>query len=433
MACAHFERRGVRLPEVLHAHRKPARHVAGEHQPARAASRDRIQPAALRIGPLLDREPIGRSLRQLEIVPHRPIGEQFLPRRVEGLLVGDALSRKLVRIRRALQLPPPRRRLHRLRPQSVAFARESHVAIVYLLAHRHGEGEAEPVDEVLRVVAVEDDRVHQAHGLGAAVEVQAHRERQPLARVILMHAFDLDHRAHRPALLHRDLLDVAGELGEAQDAGRRTVFQRADQASVARHHAPVDSHRLDKCRPLLRNAALQLAGVDIDCLRRLRDLDAGPRGRRSRCEAERTARARDRGEPGELDRSVRPIGQRPRLQRQRLAVVRRQRKRLRTSHRSTRPRHAPTDSGLDPRRRAAQPSDRHRPVSRWRLLLHRCRRGGARQNSNCTTSRNFHRSPHCVSHASLQRRVASALQSMCGSSDTGPSYPMPRSARKCAA
>ena len=188
-----------------------------------------------------------------------------------------------------------------------------------------------------------------------------------------------------------------------------------------------------KCRPLLRNAALQLAGVDIDCLRGLRDLDAGPRGRRSRCEAERTARARDRGEPGELDRSVRPIGQRPRLQRQRLAVVRRERKRLRTCHRSTRPRHTPTDSGLHARRRAVQPSDRHRPVPRLRLLLHRRRRGGARQNSNCTTSCDFHVPSTALSTASLHRRVASALKSMCGSSDTGPSYPISRSARKCAA
>ena len=37
---------------------------------------------------------------------------------------------------------------------------------MYLLAHGQGEGEAEPLDEVLGVIAVEDDGVHQANGPG---------------------------------------------------------------------------------------------------------------------------------------------------------------------------------------------------------------------------------------------------------------------------
>ena len=38
---------------------------------------------------------------------------------------------------------------------------------MYLFAHGHGEGEAEPLDEVLGVIAVENDGVHEAHGLRA--------------------------------------------------------------------------------------------------------------------------------------------------------------------------------------------------------------------------------------------------------------------------
>ena len=42
------------------------------------------------------------------------------------------------------------------------FAGETHVAIVRLLAHRHGEANAERADEVLVLVAVEDERVDDA-------------------------------------------------------------------------------------------------------------------------------------------------------------------------------------------------------------------------------------------------------------------------------
>jgi hypothetical protein len=77
--------------------------------------------------------------------------------RVEGLLVGDALTGKLVRIACAREVAPAGDRLHRLAPHSAVFPGEADVAVVNLLPHRHREHHAQPADEVLLVVAVEDD------------------------------------------------------------------------------------------------------------------------------------------------------------------------------------------------------------------------------------------------------------------------------------
>ena len=49
-------------------------------------------------------------------------------------------------------------------PQPVVLAREADVAVVDLLAHRHGEGHAQAADEILLLVAVEDDGVDHPHG-----------------------------------------------------------------------------------------------------------------------------------------------------------------------------------------------------------------------------------------------------------------------------
>ena len=91
---------------------------------------------------------------------------QLLAGGVERFLVRDALARELIGVTACpWQHAAAGQRLDGLGPEPVALARESHVAIVHLLAHRHGEGEAEPFDEILLVVAVENDGVDQAHGL----------------------------------------------------------------------------------------------------------------------------------------------------------------------------------------------------------------------------------------------------------------------------
>ena len=321
------------------------------------------------------------------------------------------------------------------------------------------------------------------------VEVEPHRERQPLAGLVPVYAFDLHDRAHGSRLLHRDIPYAAGELGEAQDAGCRAVFQRAGQATVARYDTAVDGHTLDECGSLFRDAALQFpVSMSMACglsVSLTAGLGAGVAGARRKG----PGAGRDRGESRELDRPIRPIGEGPRLQGQRLAVARRERESLRAAHRSARPGHAPTHAGLDSGCGAAQPADRHRGVALCRLGLERRCRGASRQKSDSAPTRDgkpgetgdrrnvfqfslsslvrtgkrsvcprfsllrsqffqwlgshiLHTfetgkrsvcpwvSCPWVSHASRQRRVDSALQSMCGSNDIGPSYPIACNARK---
>jgi hypothetical protein len=105
------------------------------------------------------------------------------------------------------------------------------VAIVCLLAHRDGEGEAEAFDEIALVVAVEDDGVHEADGCLSRVKVQAHHKRQPLTRRVLVNPFHLNGDSHRARVLHGKLLDLAGEL--------RAVVQNADELAVSRDDAIV--------------------------------------------------------------------------------------------------------------------------------------------------------------------------------------------------
>ena len=219
-----------------------------------------------------------------------------------------------------------------------------------LLAHRHGEGQAEAADEIFLLVAIEDDGVHQAHLLQAGVEIQAHGEGKPLARAGFgfVNTFDLDHDAHRAGLFHRDLADAAGEIG--------AVFERTDEASLARHHAALHGHRVDQERALPGDAALEPARVDVDSRTALGDLHRrSGSGRRARRQFERarSARAGHGREAGPLHGTVGPIRQRPVLQGQGFAVGGGQSEALVPAHRATRPGNSPTDTAVDRRRTPA--------------------------------------------------------------------------------
>jgi hypothetical protein len=117
---------------------------------------------------------------------------------------------------------------------------EAHVAVVQLFAHRHCEDHAEPADEILFVIAIEDDRMDHADRRGARIEVQAHDERKPLAIRALVDALESHHRAHRAALLDGRALDFAAEGSAA--------IERAEQRSIASHGAAIDRERFDDCR-----------------------------------------------------------------------------------------------------------------------------------------------------------------------------------------
>ena len=157
------------------------------------------------------------------------------------------------------------------------------MAVLHLLAHRHGKGHAESADEVALLVAVVNEGVDHPHRFLAGVEIQPDHERQPLAGAFraLVLALQLDHGAHRPRLLDRHFL----ELGFETLAHRRrrgvavgTVLQDADQPAVAGDLATVDDHRLDELRAPLRDATFQPAGVDLVGRVAAVDLDRRPGG-----------------------------------------------------------------------------------------------------------------------------------------------------------
>ena len=101
--------------------------------------------------------------------------------------------------------------------------------VVNLLAHRHRENHAQAADEVLFLIAIENDRVHHPHGGLAGVEVKPDGERQPfpIALLGLMRAFDLDYGAQRAGLLHGDFLDGAREMLQANQIRVGVIFERA--------------------------------------------------------------------------------------------------------------------------------------------------------------------------------------------------------------
>ena len=250
------------------------------------------------------------------------------------------------------------------------------MAIVNLLAHRDGEDQAEAADEILLVIAVEDDGVDQAHRLAARRRNRGARRRAATRGASLLWTPSiLTDGAHRPGLLDGDLLDRAGEFGEAQDAGRRAVFERADQARRrARPRGRRWSSMSMNAPPCfgMRHWSLpvSMSMACADCVTFSGAAAAGVPGARRKG----PARAGDGGEAAELDRAIGPIGQRPRLQGERLAVVGGERERLVAAYGAARPRHAPTHAGFDAglRRRASRCRAVRSPGLRLRLPAFDC-------------------------------------------------------------
>ena len=140
-----------------------------------------------------------------------------------------------------------KQRLDRLGPKPITFAAEADVTILDFLAHRHVERHAQPADEILRLVTVENNRMDHANRGQAGVEIEPDVKRQPLARAALgfMHAVEFHHRTHRAALLDCDLLDFAAEFLERRGfvhVQLRAILQHANQPSFAGDLAPVNAH-----------------------------------------------------------------------------------------------------------------------------------------------------------------------------------------------
>jgi hypothetical protein len=148
-------------------------------------------------------------------------------------------------------------------------AGEAHGAVHGLVAHGHGELHAEAADEVLLLVAVEDDGVDEAHGGLAGIEVEPHGEGQPFAPAgcAFMKAVDFHHSANRAVLLKRHRLDAAEIfLASRGIFGIRlgTVLQNADELAVLGDGVAVDRHPIDEVGPGFGNRASQRAGIDLN-------------------------------------------------------------------------------------------------------------------------------------------------------------------------
>src|SRR5262249_13657959 len=153
-------------------------------QPCGAPTGPGRYPGAFRVGSFESCKPVGVWLDQLEIVPHRPIGQKALAASVIGFLIGNAPAGDLIRIDVGASLrvgheaaAAPDHRLNRLRPQSQSLARKTHVTVVNLLAHRDREDHAQPAYEIPALVAVVNDGVDHANRLLAGVKIEADDKR----------------------------------------------------------------------------------------------------------------------------------------------------------------------------------------------------------------------------------------------------------------
>jgi hypothetical protein len=205
--------RGERLPEVLDADGEATAEVAGVCETRSAGAGVGVDPGALGAGALDDGETVGIGLDELEVVPDGVLGKDRA--------AGEGLARFL---RDAASAG-----LQRFGPEAAVWAGKADSAVQGLVAHGNVDLEAEAADEVLLLVAVEDDGVDDADGGLATEEVETHGEGEPLALGdgTAMHAFDLDHGADWALLLHSDVLHFA-EVAFAA----RGVFRVAVRAAL---------------------------------------------------------------------------------------------------------------------------------------------------------------------------------------------------------
>ena len=371
---ANFQPGRKRLPKILHADGESAAHIADKRQARRPPAGIRKDPGALRVGALVDREALGRGLRQFVVAPDRVLFLGILGVKPPAV---EPLARRLGDIAAA--------RLDRLGPQTARRARETHVPIVGLLPQRHREGQSDPANKILLLLAVEHERVHDADRLLSRIKIQPHGKRQPRTRAAhrLVHPFQFDHRADRAGLLNRHLADVAQKLL----AGRRGAFVHVGTVLHDTHELPrprdlatTDGQRLDQIRPGRPQARLHCPGVDVDCPVALPQRHRRPRraGARFGRDGKRPRHpGSDRGgESAPLQRTVRPVGERPGLRRQRFALGVLEREGLPFFHGALRPRDPETHALGHARRGLVEPVDRH-------LGTHR-RGSGAKDGSDQT-------------------------------------------------
>ena len=245
-----LERSGERLPEVLDADGEATAEVAGVCEAGGARAGVGVDPGTLGAGALDDGESVGIGLDELEVVPDGVLGK--------GRAAGGA--RRFLRDAASAGL-------QRFRPEAAVGTCKADGAVHGLVAHGDVDLETEAADEVLLLVAVEDDGVDDADGGLAAEEVEAHGEGEPLAlrHGTAVHAFDPDHGADWTLLFHGDALDLAEKFlacGRVLRIAGWPFLQDANQLARSSDHLAAEGDGVDEVGTGEWDGALHCSGFD---------------------------------------------------------------------------------------------------------------------------------------------------------------------------
>jgi hypothetical protein len=350
------------LPEIANPECDAARWAADVAETARARARRGIEPCVAVRRALADGERIRVRLRQCPVAERGDVLLEIVDDRRER--AGRA-ARDL-RVARGLAgvTSQAREATHGFSEHTIAYARETDVAVVERIGKRRRESQADAANEILVLFAVEHDRVQHAQRVAAGIEIEAQCERQPAPAGARMLAFDLHDRARGAFVLEGDVLDGALEGFGRHDAVARSraILPQQDQLAVSQLLSPVAPDGRDHGGAAARQVANERARVDFERGRRLAHGDCARSARRvPRChDFERSVadpRARYQRMTGPLQRTVGPVGERPGLQRADGAACIAQREVARCLEFSARPRRAPGDALSRCRRPIVEPAN----------------------------------------------------------------------------
>ena len=234
------------LPEVADAECDAARWTTDITQATRAMALCGVEPGVAVGGAFADRERIRIRLQQCPVAERGDVLHSFRDHRADRAR-GGSFYLRLARSRAGIATQA-REAAHGFGEQTVLLADEAHVTIVQRVVERRREPQAESADEILRFVAVEHDGVQHAQAFGACIEIQSQRKRQPFARAIRVFAFELHHRAHRPALFDGDFLERTLEilLTHLGVAGRSaSILEQQNELAVPQRLASAAGNGFD--------------------------------------------------------------------------------------------------------------------------------------------------------------------------------------------
>jgi hypothetical protein len=213
--------------------------------------------------------------------------------------------------------------LQRFRPEAAVGTCKADGAVHGLVAHGDVDLEAEAADEVLLLVAIEDDGVDDANGCLSPEEIEAHGEGEPFAlrHGTAVHAFDPDHGADWTLLFHGDALDLAEKFlacGRVLRIVGWPFLQDANQFARSSDHLAVERDGIDEIAARGRDGALHRARVDGDGLCGICNLHSAAwywLGADAAIQGERLLEAGRKygSKPAPLNGAVGPVGERPTL------------------------------------------------------------------------------------------------------------------------